>query len=632
MQRQAIEQLLAMLPDEIHDFPASAYPAPVRAALLGQEPLSLPALRAELLAKQDGDVRDLLEPVLLAAEVVEAAQEDKADYFITDLAAQSLVFTGSKWRAGWALVLGGDDQHELIEQLQARSFMVFTDLPGIADTRYIGSRPTSPIYFLQLMVRYGLIWGRIAPGNGHEMGHFLEDDMPGLIIINRDLPALKYLITLGLMKLGAPAVVPPSFPFPYGNRIVADTVAEILDRGSQFRNLRQRYYMDEVISLPAPCNPAFVHEQIEVSQRLGGSPASFFCVQPAGKPLAATAAAAERTGSTASAGIGISVIIDEDHFSDDIAYSVEKTALKAINYLPGVHADEQDGVLCLDLAAGVELNEAQVKQAIYWGIRLEYPRLKQIAVSIVRDPDVLGPMAESVRDYKAWREQFVAEMREDNTDEFCACTECRPFSLVHTCLLTPGRSPMCGSRSYPSVKAGAYFGSTQVPWKRRSENDLPMRMVFNKGKLLDPLRGEYEGSNLVYQTLTSGKLQRVYLHSVRDYPVTSCGCFQALAFWLPELDGIGVMLRKSEATTPDGCTWEDLANRAGGKQTPGIAGVSLQYLHSADFLKGDGGIGNVVWVDSALYEKLAGRFLPGQRVATERDVHSMDELRRFVGR
>jgi CO dehydrogenase/acetyl-CoA synthase beta subunit len=630
MQRQAIEQLLGMMPDEVHGFAGSAYPAPVRAALLGQKTLRLPTLRSELLAKQDGDVRDLLEPMLLAAEVVEAAQADKARYFITDLAAQSLVFTGSKWRAGWALVLGGDDQQELIEQLQARSFMVFTDLPGIADTHYIGSGPTSPIYFLQLMVRYGLIWGRIAPGNGHEMGHFLEDDMPGLIIINRDLPALKYLVALGLMKLGAPAVVSSSFPFPYGNRIVADTVAEILDRGSRFRNLRQRYFMDEVISLPAPCNPAFVHERMEPTQRLGGNPTSFFCVQPAAK--AAATVAAKRHHAAGPGSIGISVIIDEEHFSDEIAYSVEKTALKAINYLPGVHAYEQRGALCLDLAVGVELSEEQVKEAIYWGIRLQYPRLKQITVHVVSDPEALAPMAGDVRAYKAWRERFVADMREDNTDEFCACTECRPFSLVHTCLLTPNRWPMCGSRTYASVKAGAYFGSAEVPWRRRSENDLPMRMVFSKGKLLDPLRGEYEGCNAVYQMLTSGKLQRVYLHSVRDYPVTSCGCFQALAFWLPEVEGIGIMLRKSGATTPDGCTWDMLANRAGGKQAPGIAGVSLQYMHSPDFLKGDGGIGNVVWVDSALYKKICRYFLQGQRVATEKDVRSMDELRRFVGR
>ncbi len=76
------------------------------------------------------------------------------------------------------------------------------------------------------------------------------------------------------------------------------------------------------------------------------------------------------------------------------------------------------------------------------------------------------------------------------------------------------------------------------------------------------------------------------------------------------------MSRASHATAPDGRIWEVLANHAGGKQTPGIVGVSLQYLHSPDFLKGDGGIANVVWVDSALRDKISNLLLPGQCVAT----------------
>ena len=55
-------------------------------------------------------------------------------------------------------------------------------------------------------------------------------------------------------------------------------------------------------------------------------------------------------------------------------------------------------------------------------------------------------------------------------------------------------------------------------------------------------------------------------------------------------------------------------------------------MHSPDFLKGDGGIANVVWVDSGLYGKLASLFPPGQRVATEQHVSTMAELRAMLGR
>ncbi len=457
------------------------------------------------------------------------------------------------------------------------------------------------------MVRYGLIWGRIAPGDDHEMGHFLEKDMPGLIVVCAALPPLKYLITLGLMKLGAPAIVPGTFPFPYGYRLVAEDVEGILERIGHLPNLRQRYYQDEIIRLPAPCNPALIHEEFEVSRRFGGDASSFFCVRPAAMAGERLRVVGEPAGP-----LGILVSISAEKFSDDVALSVERAALRALNMLPGVHAYEKEGVFFLDLGAGVAPDATQLAGVIHAGIRLEYPRLRDIAVEVLFETQALVARAAEVRAYKAGRQAAVAAMTEHNTEEFCACTECRPFSLVHTCILVPGRMPMCGTRTYASVKAAAYFGSDQVPWKRPSEQDLPMRYVFPKGKLLDPERGEYEGCNQVYRELTHGRLQRVYLHSVRDYPRTSCGCFQALAFWLPEVAGLGIMARHAPAVTPDGHTWEMLANRAGGKQSPGIVGVSHQYMHSPDFLKGDGGMANVVWVDSGLYARIAKLFLPGR--------------------
>ena len=172
MLTQAISELCNRWPEQVNHFNGSEYPLPIKTAFLGDNPIDLQLLRQELMAHQDGDVKDILEPMLLAAEIYEASQNDKEQYFITDRKLHGYVFTGSKWRAGWVLVLGGADQEELIEKLKAKDFIVFTDTPGINDTCYIGNRDTSPIYFLQMMVRYGLIWGSIAAGNDHELGTF----------------------------------------------------------------------------------------------------------------------------------------------------------------------------------------------------------------------------------------------------------------------------------------------------------------------------------------------------------------------------------------------------------------------------------------------------------------------------
>lgn len=328
--------------------------------------------------------------------------------------------------------------------------------------------------------------------------------------------------------------------------------------------------------------------------------------------------------------IGIYVNIYGKRFTDDIAHIVERDALKAVNFIPGVRAREKDGMFCLELKKNALPDENKIAEAIYWGVRLQYPLIRNISVGIIYDEEVLSGESVKVKDYKEKRLEFVRNMKETNTGEFCYCTECRPFSLEHTCILYPDRVPMCASRKYLDVKAGAYFDSPVIPFKRKKEKNLPLRGVFSKGRILDSKKGEYAGCNGIYRKLTGGKLKRVFLHSVREYPVTSCGCFQNLAFWMEEAQGIGIMSRGSEAVTPDGRTWYMLANSAGGKQTPGIAGVSTSYIHSPNFLKGDGGIRNVKWVDRALFEKIKYLFPKGQKVATEKDAGNIRELKCFL--
>ena len=614
MQHSGVEQLITIIPDEAGEFKNTEYPLPIKSAFLGEKPIDCGQVRKVLIEKQNGDVKDLLEPLLLAAELYEASCEDNEEYFLTDNQVRSYVFSGSKWKAGWVLVLGGTDQQELIAKLQEQNFLVFTDQPDLENTVYIGSRATSPIYFLQLMVRYGMIWGQIPAGDDHSLGHFLEKDMPGFVVIYDELDPLKYLVALGLMKLGAPAVVPATFPFPYGFHVCADTIDDIIEKGSRFGNLRQRYFKDEIISLPEYCNRALANETFEPACGIGGSKPSFLCVRPASKAKRSVKTIGLRCNE-----IGILIEIGEKHFSDDIGLMVEGTALRSLNYIAGLRANIEDQILRLDLAHDTSVNEKMMADAIYWGIRSEYPRIKNIAVKIIYDHEELISEFDKAEKYKKQRAEYIENMTEDNCDIFCICTECRPFSLVHTCIATPERVPMCGSRTYASIKAAAYFGSSTIPWQRQSEKKIALRSVCKKGRVLNSEKGEYEGINKAYQRMTHGKLKRVYLHSLREFPHTSCGCFQALAFWIESSQGIGIMSRNSDAVTPDGQTWEKLANRAGGKQSAGITGVSLEYIRSKSFLRGDGGLANVVWVDSALYSKISDLFAPDQKVTTEKN-------------
>ena len=625
--RLLVHAFLASLPHGARPFTASEYGLPVHAAYLGERDADLTALAAKIESGFGPDAKPILDPLLMCAEALESVQPDRERFFIPDSKLQEFVFMGSKWRAGWALVLGGGAE-KLIEELQKREFMVFTDEPGLRDTWDIGPRDTSPLYFLQMMVRYGLIWGRIAPGDDHEMGHFLERDMPGVVVIRKDLPPLKYLVTLGLMKLGAPAVVPSSFPFPYGNRVVADSDEQILAHIGGFENLRTREYGEETISLPGYANIAWVNQEFSVAGRLGGTPLSFLCMRPTPdqRPTVVQGELPEEEGED----IGILIDVRDARFSLDISALVEQAAYRALNCVDGWRARKQGDGLSIEWSASSPFDAGQAVEVLRQGIRLQFPGLEDFDIRVIRSRRLLESLAPQIARFKEERSRFIHGMTEENTTLFAACTECRPFSLVHTCVITPDRTPMCASRSYFSVKASSLFGSDQRPYRRRAEMAIPLRTMFERGKILDLARGEYEGANEIYKTLTNGLLSRVRLHSLDEVPHTSCGCFQNLAFRIKDHGGIGIMKRGSAAVTPDGRTWEMLANYAGGKQSDGIMGVSLQYILSANFLRGDGGLRSVVWLDSDLHGKIRGHLPTGHRVATEKDVRTIEELAAFV--
>ncbi len=340
-----LKEVIDLVPNKAETFKGSQFPLPVNSAINGKGKISLAELKSELSEKSKGDIKDMLEPLLVAAELNESSQKDKSEFFITDTTLRRYVFRGSKWKAGWVLILGTTDEL-LIKKFLEKDFMVLTDYKDIEhdglDLRYIGSRDTSPIYFLQLMVRYAMIWGRMHAGQSHEMSHFLEKDMPGFIVIAGDLSPLKYHIALGLMKMGAPAVVPSNFPFLYGNRITADSTDDIVEKAVLFPNLRIQYYKEEVINLPPYANTAYSNEKIKTAKTWGGTANSFFFL----KYSRGVKKSIEITGSPESE-VGIVLEIDHKDLSYDMELILEKEALGTISYIPGIKASDTNGILTI---------------------------------------------------------------------------------------------------------------------------------------------------------------------------------------------------------------------------------------------------------------------------------------------
>ncbi len=616
--QHAIHWLADALPDQPQAFDGSEYPMPVMGALLGRD-IGPDELR-EWLIEAD-DLKSSLEPVALAAEMIESIAADRDAYFMDDASVRGAVFGGAKWRAGWVLLAGSKITDETVELLKANQYMIFSAARGAQADHALPERETGAIYYGQLMVRYGMTWGMVPPGDDHELGHFLEADMPGAMVVLGEIGPVEGLVLLSLMKLGCPAIVGPDFAYDLGPKAVARDDAEVLEALLALPNMRVRSAAGETVSLPEPADPAHVGEEVNPERTLRG----LFQLRPG-----ATEGGVSVEGDVQSGAIAILIDVDDPDIDPAISAHLEAQALRYGSYLPGVRTRRDDaGEFTLELATGVELDAALLGDVIVSGLKCGFPRLGRAGVRIGLGEDAVQAEAKDVREFVRMRDAMLAAESEANVDEFDACIDCQPFALNHVCVVTPDRPPMCG-KSWLSMKAQALWGGYGRPWTRREKMDEDLRRRIPKGAPIDADAGEWAGVNEAVRDLTNGGLDRVRIHAVCDAPHTSCGCFGALAFEIPGTDWVGVMHRGYEGEAPGGLTWSILANRAGGKQCPGVTGISLAYLKSPKFLGGEGGPSAVKWATVRAKEVLAAQLPPRATVATEDDATTMDELRAFL--
>ena len=69
-----------------------------------------------------------------------------------------------------------------------------------------------------------------------------------------------------------------------------------------------------------------------------------------------------------------------------------------------------------------------------------------------------------------------------------------------------------------------------------------------------------------------------------EHPHTACSCFKGMAFYIKEVDGIGLMDRSFRGAASYGWGWDDVANAAVGMQSSEFAPFGTDYLKSGKFL------------------------------------------------
>src|SRR3990170_2112140 len=251
----------------------------------------------------------------------------------------------------------------------------------------------------------------------------------------------------------------------------------------------------------------------------------------------------------------------------------------------------------------------------------ELPIIEKLQVTFITEPAKVAELyPEAIQEYET-RDAKARGLKDEEVDKFYGCMLCQSFAPAHVCVITPQRYSNCGAISWFDGRASAGID--------------PKGPVFaiERGELVNAEKGEYAGVNEAVKKKTLGEVNQVWLYTAFDHPHTSCGCFEAVAFYIPEVDGFGLVNRSFKGVTVNGLPFSTIADSAaGGRQVDGFHGLSIEYMRSTKFLAADGGWNRVVWLPKEVKERVKD-FIPKDvvdKIATEENAQNIDALKAFL--
>jgi acetyl-CoA decarbonylase/synthase complex subunit beta len=330
--------------------------------------------------------------------------------------------------------------------------------------------------------------------------------------------------------------------------------------------------------------------------------------------------------------IGILVEVGGEQLEEDLEAVFERRIHEFCNFINGVMHLNQRYTNWMRISTTAY--EKGFDKLEYLGtilIRLfkaELPIIEKCQVTLYTDPKAIEePYEMAMSTYEA-RDKRARGLHDEDVDMFYGCVLCQSFAPTHVCCITPDRTSLCGSINWFDARAAAKVD--------------PKGPIFavEPGECKEDVAGEYTGINDMMKKRSLGEIDRVWLYSAMEHPHTSCGCFEAVDFYIPEVNGHGIIDRNADTIAINGLAFSAMANQTGGgKQMPGFNGISLQYIASPKFQQYDAideglehGIELTVWMNSGLKERVK-EFIPEDlvdKIATENDVSDMNELKEWL--
>jgi len=601
----------------------TAYHLPISYALTGTAVHDLNTAR-DVFAKTGNN--PIVASECLLAEKTAITGKEGAPYtgFIGDTVIRKLGYSlvdGSI--LGLALVIGTPDSPgaaaAICRELQEKYMLTFLAGPVIPtlsdngvklglDYRLIplGSAPVYGIHFVDVIARVAMMFGGVTPGDASRLLAYAAERAKAIVIVFPGLTDDEIALVDGMRVLGFPILSTGDYS---GGAWIPASAEDVVRKGMEEKGIRVNV---TAIPIPMGCSPAFEGKSIrkeEMYVEFGGGRSTAFellRMHPADevKDGQVTVIGPEidsmKEGSANP--LGIIIEVAGKTMKKDYEPVLERRIHNFVNYGEGSWHVAQRDLIWVRLskeavAKGVKIEH--LGKLLAGKFRMDFPQLLDaVSVTLITDPaKVTEARKEAERVYDE-RDARIKGMRDADVNTYYSCTLCQTFAPNHVCVITPERPALCGAISWLDGKIAFEISPSGA------------NQPIEKGTVLNAQIGEFDGVNRFVRKASHGEIDRCSLYSVMEYPMTCCGCFEAIALMLPEVNGIMVVNREFKGETPSGMSFSTLAGTiGGGAQTPGFAGISKNYILSDRFLQGEGGIERLVWMPSQLKDELKDRLI-----------------------
>jgi len=482
------------------------------------------------------------------------------------------------------------------------------------ETRLIpfGSDVSALIYALGFANRAALSFGSVKPGDFKANLRYNKDRIFAFVLAFGEVTPEKYAAAAGAINYGFPVISDTDIPqiLPTGVCTYEHVVSNVPYESMVEKALEVRGCKVKITKVPVPVayGPAFEGERIrkeDVHAEFGGTKSSAFEFVTSVElddindgEIEIIGPDIDQVPEGTALPLAIWVEVAGRKMQTDFEPILERQIHHLVNGAEGIwHMGQRDIVWTRVSKAGFK-NGLRLKhygEIIHAKFLSEYPAIvDKVKVTLITDKEEVDKRLAIARKIYDDRNRRLESMTDESVDTFYSCLLCQSFAPNHVCMITPERLGLCGAYNWLDGKAAYEIDETGP--------NQPVK----KGEVLDPVKGVWKGVD-EYVFINSHKsIDSFSAYSIMDKPMTSCGCFEAIVAFVPELNGVMIVNREYQGETPVGMTFSSLAgNVGGGQQTPGFMGCGKVFLTSRKFLFAEGGFKRMVWMPKQLKDLLA---------------------------